>query len=501
MKKKIASLLSLCLIFTTLYSCKNDEPQQSDINNVEEEQTHEEETPVIEDDNEEEEEQPIEEHVHNFQNLVSSDFLVANATIDNPAIYHKSCECGEISDETFEDGSPLQYELFGEPFEADYTSLFKEYDSEDIVKVAENIVCPTIINRFIGDSRKVTFKHYSFNYETTYLDSSRIVLSGSFIIPLFNGEPFINFVNIDSHVTLDYARQAPSIDFGIFDFLALAGGLVIACDLLGFGRTNSSPLDYHCYHLTGKNTADGVIAAISLIENELGISLKNYKFFNTGYSQGGYDSMAFLRYLETEASEEQRNAIQLTHSYCGSGAYDLSIMFEDALKNETFRAPEYILMGLISAYDFHPEIFGNHTIEDYLTNYGKRFIKPVLDKDYDQVKYLKSLVYSDGTKLYNGPKDFFTFNYENPDPELLEILNKFSKLETLVNGDWLPEGRLTLYYLPKDDLVSPRSSLKALETFKGLENVDSMTGYFSDHAVGTVFYYIEIADLIMKEIK
>lgn len=503
MKNKFLSIISLCLIATTLYGCKKEDEKQIIVPETQDEIEPEEEKPSEETEggNEEQEQtEEQEEHVHNFENIPTEELLVANATIDNAAIYYKSCECGEISNETFEYGVPLQYEICGEPIESDYSALFQEYDYNELFKIAENIICPLILNKYFEDYKYVTFRRYSFNYETTYLDNSRIVLSGAFTIPLYKGEPYIKFVDVDSHATLTYARQAPSLNFDLFAFLALSGGLVIECDLLGFGRTNSYPVDYHCGHLASKNTVDGAIAAINLIENELGISLKNYKFFNTGYSQGGYDSMALMRYLETEATDQQRSMLQFEHNYCGSGAYDLSIMFEDAIKNDGFDKPEYILMGLISAHDFHPEIFGSHTIEDFLTDYGKLFIQPILDKDYDKIEFLKELTDSKGRKLYMGPKDFFTFNYEDPDPELLEILNKFSELESLVNGDWMPEGKLTLFYLPKENLVSPRSSLKALEVFKDLENVDSMTSFLNDHAIGAVIYYLRIADLINKQI-
>lgn len=440
-------------------------------------------------------------HVHDFQCVVDDAYLKSNATIDEPAKYYKTCECGAVSSETFDYGSPIKYEICGEPLETNYSAIFAEYDSEQIVKTIEDIICPLVISLNIGNYKEVVYKRYTFNYESTYLDSSRIVLSGAFTIPYYKNEPFINFVDVDSHATLTQTWQAPSLQYGIFTFLALTGALVIECDLLGFGRTNSLPVDYHCSHLAAKNTVDGIIAAINLIENELGISLEGKKMFNTGYSQGGYDALALMRYMEVEATDYEKEMVHFEHNFCGSGAYDLGIMFEDSIKNDSYEAPEYILMGLLSAYDFHPEIFGAHTVEDFLTDYGKRFIQPVRDKNQYQVERLKAMKDAQGNYLYNGPKDFFTFEYDDPDPELLEILNKFSALETLVNGDWLPKGKLTLFYLPKDNLVSPRSSYKALYTFRWRWNVNSVRGIINDHALGSVLYYLDCALRIKIEIR
>ena len=469
MKTKIKSILSSIFALSLLTSC---EPKDAKSNH----------------------------HEHNFKCVIDDAYFVSDATIDEPAKYYKTCECGEISTETFYVGSPISKEIVGEPIETNYSAFFYEYDDKEIIKTVEDIICPLVISTTIGNYKDVVFKRYTFNYETTYLDSSRIALSGAFTIPYYKGEPYINYIDVDSHATLNQAYQAPSLYFDIFTFLALEGALVIECDLLGFGRTNSSPVDYHCSHLAAKNTIDGIIAAMDLIQNELGISLEGKKMFNTGYSQGGYDAMALMRYLETEATDYEKSRVHFEHTYCGSGAYNLSIMFEDSLRNESFPQPEYILMGLLSAYDFHPEVFGNYVVEDFLTDYGKLLIQPVRDKDEGYVDYILRMTDEYGNPLYNGPKDIFNFDYDNPEPDKLEILNKFSELECLINGEWFPEGKLTLFYLPKDNLVSPRSSIEAAELFKNLKNVNVIKGFLDDHATGAVLFYFYCLLEILTEL-
>lgn len=439
-------------------------------------------------------------HKHTFSCVVNQNYLCKDATVDSPATYFKSCECGAKSEETFEFGQTLKYGFTNSPLEGSYTAFFSEYDDTDLVKIAENLLCPIVINKIIGDYSTVKYKHYSFNYESTYLDSSRIVLSGAITIPYVNDVPYVKFVDVDSHPTLTQAYQAPSLNFDIFGFLGLAGGLVIELDLLGFGHTNESPVDYHCRHLAAKNTVDGVIAALNLIKDELSISLEGKKIFNTGYSQGGYDALALMRYLETEATDYEKSMINFDYNFCGSGAYDLAIMFENSLRNKSYETPEYVLMGIISAYNFHPEIFEDFVVEDFLTDYGKQFIQPIIDKNQDEIDILKNQIGKDGSRIYQGPDDFFNFNYENPDPKKIEILNKINELESLIKGDWLPAGRLTLFYLPNDNVVSPKSSLKAKEVFAGLENVKFVEGFLNDHGTGAVLFYCYCIIKILSEI-
>ena len=50
-------------------------------------------------------------HKHQFERIVKEELKVADATYEHANIYKKSCECGEVSDETFQSGSLLKYEV------------------------------------------------------------------------------------------------------------------------------------------------------------------------------------------------------------------------------------------------------------------------------------------------------------------------------------------------------------------------------------------------------
>ena len=50
-------------------------------------------------------------HKHEFKRIVKDGLKVADATYDHATIYKMSCECGEVSDETFQTGSLLKYEV------------------------------------------------------------------------------------------------------------------------------------------------------------------------------------------------------------------------------------------------------------------------------------------------------------------------------------------------------------------------------------------------------
>lgn len=52
---------------------------------------------------------PVKEHVHAYKDVVGDDYLAEAATCKSPAIYHKSCACGDVSEETFTYGSPADH--------------------------------------------------------------------------------------------------------------------------------------------------------------------------------------------------------------------------------------------------------------------------------------------------------------------------------------------------------------------------------------------------------
>lgn len=435
-------------------------------------------------------------HSHNWVEVVDDKYLKSPATIDNPAVYYKSCNsCDEVYSDTFEYGEPLKYCLVGDPKESNFESIISTYVDDPTITMIANALGTGLIEKWIGNPQNVKFKRYSFEYETVLLDNSRIVMSGAITFPCLNGEPFVRFIDVDNHPTFTDASEAPSKGFDIYCITTIIGALVIECDLLGYGRTEEYPTDYHCRHLATRNTVDGILAALDLIKNEISISIDNLDMFNTGYSQGGYDSMALMRYMETEATEEEKAKINFKETFSGSGAYDLAIMFEDSLKKADFMFPEYILMALITAHEFHPEIFGDTKIEDFLTDYGKLFIEPILNKNDAAVQELKNKTDDGGNLIYKTPSDFFTFDISNPDPTLYKIMKDYCDEENLLDGKWMPKGLLYIYYSPDDELVSPNCSLKAKELFKDLENVEISDGS-GDHRTSAIYYYLEVIDSI-----
>mgnify|MGYP003291100098 CR=1 FL=1 len=469
-KKIIITLLTLCLIPTSLVGCK---PKENPITP--------EKSPVQQD-------PPV--HTHIFLELPKEELLVKKDYFEGTT-YYKSCSCGEVSTETFTTSEKPHYTLLGESSEIslnDYVEKCTPETLDDYMKELALVMVSTLSEQILGEGT-ITLKRYNFEYESLDIDNKPIILSGSFTYPCLDGEIKISSVDFDSHPTFTDKKESVIKGPDIYSILSIVGSLVLEFDLIGFGLTEEMPACYHCRHLSNRNTVDGIIAAYYILK-ELGIDITTYPQYFTGYSQGGFDSMALLRYYEEESTDNEKTIINPIACFSGSGAYDLKVMFDESLQNEEFQYPEYLLMGIITAKYYHPEIFGEHTIEEFLTDYGKRFVEPIISKDDAAIQALKQEIDSNGQSIYKQIGDFFNIEFiNNHESPLREIVDRYCKQEGLLGGEWKPTSNLHIYYSDEDEIVTSKCSHKAEEIFASLENVH-FTELFDDHRTAAIYYYL-----------
>ena len=478
--KKSGSLLLLLLASISLIGCKNNEDTSPSSEEVS--QSHGDGfTPV---------------HEHTF----SSDFAY-NATHH----YHVStCEHEDVvssfEEHTFVNGvcstcNALESML---PSEATLDEVINSFLGEEIGSSllidAALTLAKTIERRNVG--KDASYIRYPFTYTSTLVDNSEVLLSGAITIPRSKDKMLFKGVTISSHTTFTDLSETPSYGFDPHVIPAITGTIVIECDGLGYGVSKDYNFNYHCYHLTGKNTLDGVKAAGNLINKMFNKNIFELPIFNMGYSQGGYDSLAFLRYLEKDATEEDRNLIKITKTFSASGAYDLSLMLKESLKNESITHPEYILMAFIPALSYHQELFNGLTYSDICTPTGLVLVDVLLQKSDEAISSFKS-------NFPHTLADIFLPDCFDENSDLFKSLCEVGDNENLLDGNWTPNGELAIYYSPKDDLVTPKCSEKAIELWGELENFKYVTIgslFGGDHITSAIDYYLkvisEIADFI-----
>lgn len=348
----------------------------------------------------------------------------------------------------------------------------------------------------------ITYRRYNFVYPSRYFDGTPIMLSGCFTIPYLNGKIKAKSISITSHQTFTDLSEAPTKGFDMLVTPALTGSVVIEFDLVGFGITSDLPMDYHCRHLSSRNTIDGVLAAYSILENEFGINQKDLKVYNVGYSQGGYDSLALLRYLEQDASEKEKEIIHINRTMSGSGAYDPLLMFDTSLANDKFDAPEFLLLAIMSGFSFHADKLEGFTYDDFLTDYGKEFIEPLTLKSASKLSLVKEKTDNKGQYIYTGPHSFFKEELFNKESNIHKAITNAVEEENLLDGKWVPEGKVNLFYSEDDKTVTPNCTLKAQEVFSSKIGQNIKIGTITgDHGTAAVYYYIEVINQLKLDTK
>lgn len=245
-----------------------------------------------------------------------------------------------------------------------------------------------------------------------------------------------------------YRNRIYEVQIAIDEFLPYGYTLLIP-DYLGEGLTSNIAHPYLQSDINSRTCMDMVLA----MSNEL----RGGKFFITSYSEGASIGMWLVKHLEEEHPE-----IVISGSAQCSGPYDLSVTTRMSLSSG-WNASMYdmgVKLFLISflIYTFcrnNPSVNINNY---FIPQYGL-YVNEVFQKGWKETKIAKRLMLR---KVFLG--DIFT-------PHFYKILKDPSSdedpiIKTLKRNDiydWSPKNKMTLYYSPKDELVSPNNTHKAIE--------------------------------------
>ena len=306
-------------------------------------------------------------------------------------------------------------------------------------------------------------------YPSTDADGNPVLLSGLMWVPFTWGRslkaPIISY----QHGTQVYRPCAPSkfdpnpldvfrspdqtgalqsyVECIVGGLMASAGYIVLMPDYPGFG---SSQVLHPYVHASLGNSVRDLIAAAK-VRLASGAVRPNGKIFLTGYSEGGYATMAGARAL-------QAAGIQVTATVACDGPYDLSgVMREQMISGLPVLVPSYVL----------------YTASGYHSVYGdSRFIT------------FTDLLQEDYASLLLGSDPLFDGNHTNADvgaavpPTVipsLKILTPGALADLQVptgqpyqrlaenNGyvGWVPVSPLVLIHCPTDDVVPYQNAVVA----------------------------------------
>ncbi len=185
--------------------------------------------------------------------------------------------------------------------------------------------------------------------------------------------------------------------------------------------------------------------------------LINDQLFITGYSQGGYASMAFHKYMQETYGEQSVTAA--THN---SGPYSLSGVMRDLiLVDSAYSYPAYIpntMLGMNEVYEMYNDI-NEFFKPEYLQNIqayydGTLSLTSLNDRIIDTL-----IAYNGASIAHHMIKDNILLEIEN-NPNY--VINQILKDNDVYK--WVPKSPTRIFYCKKDDQVPYRNSIVAIDT-------------------------------------
>ena len=338
--------------------------------------------------------------------------------------------------------------------------VVKKISSEDITAIYKGSM-PT------GGGNQPTIKLdavtvYKITYKTTYPGKTeKILASGALIVP---DNVKNNHIVSYQHGTIINPTEIPSL-FGPNTqnhFTALFGGLgfyVSVPDYLGYG---ASADQFHIYeHGESLATAsyDMLLASREFLasqDEKLG-----GKLFLTGYSEGGYATMALHQHIE------EIGDLAVTASAPGAGSYNKWGFAQEILsKNEPVPFIQNYLWVLAS----YNSVYNINKPWSYYLN-----------EPYASAIDLTNPLSVFTANIDTNPANLFTQSFKD------EILNDMNT--PLTNAikdnnrfDWKANGEVRLYYGTEDNFVYPANSISAYNAMKAKgTNVTSVPIEGKDH--------------------
>ncbi len=234
---------------------------------------------------------------------------------------------------------------------------------EVVVNFSSKMMKDSLLEKGLIDKNQVVFgyKAYKIPYTTTDEQGEEVEVSGLFVIPtgVPNAISKLGFSMVsDDHGTIFANSDAPSViasnsgtpDGASILLTSLGGFATLQPDYIGFG--DSYQKHYHPFVLK-KSLASTTIDFIKAVKNFAYNNniILNSQLFLTGYSEGGYASMATLQKIEEDRELTVDMAIPM------AGPYDVNLTAFGILSSSKLSVPSFMAdFGYAYAKAYNQEV-------------------------------------------------------------------------------------------------------------------------------------------------
>jgi predicted esterase len=230
--------------------------------------------------------------------------------------------------------------------------------------------------------------------------------------------------------------------------LASAGFITVVPDYIGYGDTKDLQHPYYDQEYAASAVVDMLKATKAYLTKEK-IASSN-RLFLTGYSEGGYITMAAQKELETNAVQ----GLTLTAVSAGAGAYDLIEMLAKVSAASSYDEPGFLatlLMSYNTVYEW------NRPLTDFYKEPYATRLPGLLDGTKNRGDINKGLDKST-SKLFNSTF-FANLKKTGEESKLKESLEKNSF------NTFVPKTQLRMFHGTNDEAVYYSTSEKTYDRF------------------------------------
>lgn len=348
---------------------------------------------------------------------------------------------------TVTDGKPWRY--------YDVTAV-KPYATQqqllDETGLASRLSGYALLLPLIFPDRNKPVSAISYTYISADPQGEPVELSALLYVPdaALDGTKALTGIALTNHGTIGSNAECPTMKAQFEGGLAWKNYAMVMPDYYGFGASVDRPQAFLDPETTARGNIDAYLAARQLLEDRK-VTLPS-RLYSFGYSQGGFNSMANLKYV----SEHPELSIHFEKVMCGGSPFDVELTW-NAYTNGTFRnAISFVPMSMVS-FNEAQQLgipYGDLFKGEMLANWRHW----ILAKEYKVAEINELIGTNNLADVLNG--DFLAGRGEAYE-RIMAVCRRFS----LTSGWTPPSGtKIILYHSNEDDTV-PYANLTAMKAF------------------------------------
>ena len=184
----------------------------------------------------------------------------------------------------------------------------------------------------------------SYTYRSADPQGKPVELSALLYVPqpVLEGTRSLSGITLANHGTIASNAECPTEKAQYEGVFAWKNHAIVMPDYYGFGVSKDRPQAYLDPETTARGNLDAYLAAVQLLADR-GVANPG-NLFSYGYSQGGFNAMANLKYV----TQHPEAGVTFKKAICGGSPFDVPKTWEAYLGGEFRNAIGFVPMTLVS---------------------------------------------------------------------------------------------------------------------------------------------------------